>query len=90
LLTDTGAVGLLLILMSVGMAALALLRCYREGHSRWSRTLALAGLVVLLGAVVQGIANFNLPVMSNFVYLALAVALPLRADVMADHRSHTS
>jgi uncharacterized membrane protein len=90
LLTDTGAVGLLLILMSVGMGALALLRCYREGHSRWSRTLALAGLVALLGAAVQGIANFNLPVMSNFVYLALAVALPLRAEAMADHRNHTS
>jgi uncharacterized membrane protein len=84
LLTDTGAVGLLLILMSVGMAALALLRGYRGAHSRWSRSLALAGLVALLGAAVQGIANFNLPVMSNFVYLALAVALPLRADEMAD------
>jgi O-antigen ligase len=88
LLTDTGAVGLLLILLSVGMAALALLRGYREEHSRWSRTLALAGLVALLGAAVQGIANFNLPVTSNFVYLALAVALSLRADEIADHRSH--
>jgi O-antigen ligase len=89
LLTDTGAVGLLLILTSVGMAALALLRGYREAHSRWSRTLALAGLVALLGAAVQGIANFNLPVMSNLVYLALAVALSLRACGMAEHGTIT-
>jgi hypothetical protein len=71
------------------MAALALLRGYREASSQWSHSLALAGLVALLGAAMQGIANFNLPVMSNFIYLALTVALALRADDMAKPRGHT-
>jgi uncharacterized membrane protein len=83
LLIDTGAVGLFLVLLSVGMVAHMLLRCYQGADSRWTSALALGGLVALAGAVVQGIANFNLPVMSNFVYLALAVALPLRAAGMA-------
>ena len=47
-------------------------------ESRWARALALAGLVALGGTVVQGIANYNLPVMSNFLYLALAAALGCR------------
>jgi uncharacterized membrane protein len=83
LLIDTGAIGLLLVLLSVGMVARGLLRRYQDADSRWTRTFPLGGLVALAGAVVQGIANFNLPVMSNFVYLALAVALPLRAASMA-------
>jgi hypothetical protein len=57
--------------------------------SRWTRAFALAGLVALVGAMVQGIANFNLAVMSNFVYLALAVALSLRACGMAEHGTVT-
>jgi uncharacterized membrane protein len=83
LLVDTGAVGLLLALLSVGMMVLALIRRYQGADSRRMRAFALAGLVALAGAVVQGIANFNLPVMSNFVYLVLAVALPLRVSGMA-------
>ena len=47
-------------------------------ESRWARALALAGLVALGGTVVQGIANYNLPVMSNLIYVALAVALATR------------
>ena len=83
LLIDTGSLGLLLALLSVGMMALALLRRYQGADSRWARAFALGGLVALAGTGVQGVANFNLPVMSNFVYLALAVALPLRAAGMA-------
>jgi O-antigen ligase len=83
LLIDTGSLGLLLALLSVGMMVLALLRRYQGADSRWTRAFALGGLVALAGTGVQGIANFNLPVMSNFVYLALAVALPLRAAGMA-------
>jgi uncharacterized membrane protein len=89
LLIDTGAVGLLLALLSVGLTALALLRGHRAADSRWTRAFSLAGLVALVGAMVQGIANFNLAVMSNFVYLALAVVLSLRAGGMAEHRGDT-
>jgi O-antigen ligase len=80
LLTDTGAVGLGLALAAVASLGLALLRRYRHTESRWARALALAGLVALGGTVVQGIANYNLPVMSNFIYLALAVALAARSS----------
>ena len=83
LLIDTGAVGLFLALLSVVMVARLLLLRYRGADSRWTSALALGGLVALAGAVAQGIANFNLPVMSNFVYLALALALPLRAAGVA-------
>jgi O-antigen ligase len=89
LLIDTGVVGFLLTLLSVGLTALALLRGHRMADSRWTRAFALAGLVALVGAMVQGIANFNLAVMANFVYLALAVALSLRACGMAEHGTVT-
>ncbi len=82
LLSDTGALGLLLALLSIGIVARALLRRYQAADSRWMRAFALAGLVALAGAVVQGIANFNLAVMSNFAYLTLVVALSLRAAGM--------
>jgi uncharacterized membrane protein len=79
LLIDTGTVGLVLIGLSFGMVARAFLRRYQDADSRWAWAFALGGLVALAGAVLQGIANFNLPVMSNFIYLVVAVALPLRA-----------
>jgi O-antigen ligase len=89
LLVDTGAIGLLLALLTVGMLGLALHRCYREAASHWTRAIALGGLVALLGTMVQGIANFNLPVMSNFVYLGVAVALSLRSGGMTELRGDT-
>ncbi len=73
LLTDTGALGLLLAVTAVGAVARALLRRRPQG-------LALAGLVALLGTVVQGIGNYNLPIMSNLIYLGLMVVLALKAD----------
>ena len=79
LLTDTGVVGLALALATVGSLGLALLRRYLHTGSRWARALALAGLVALGGTIVQGIANYNLPVMSNFIYVALAGALAARS-----------
>jgi uncharacterized membrane protein len=82
LLVDTGAVGLFVALLSIGVTVLALMRRYQAADSRWMRAFALAGMVALAGAVVQGIANFNLLVMSNFAYLALAVALSMRAASM--------
>ena len=40
--------------------------------------MALAGLVALVGAMAQGIANYNLPVLAIHVYLVigLAAAMP--------------
>ncbi|TMB94933.1 MAG: O-antigen ligase family protein, partial [Chloroflexi bacterium] len=87
LLTDTGVVGLALALAAVGSLGLALLRRYRHTEGRWARALSLAGLVALGGSVVQGIANFNLPIMSNFIYLAAAVGLAVRASDAGADRS---
>ena len=83
LLTDTGLIGLSLALTAVTALALALLRRYRQTEGRWARSLALAGLVALIGTAIQGIANHNLPVMSNFIYLAVAVALAARSGASA-------
>lgn len=47
------------------------------GASR--RGLAVGAVVAILGAAVQGIGNYNLPVMSNLLYLAVALVVALRA-----------
>jgi O-antigen ligase len=80
LLTDTGAVGLALALGAVAAFGLALLRRLRHTQSRWGRALALAGLVALGGTVVHGIANYNVLIMSNFIYLALVLVIAARAE----------
>jgi O-antigen ligase len=75
LLTDTGALGLGVAIAAAGTVAHALLRRYRHADSRRARVLSLAGFVAVIGIVIQGIANYNLPVMSNFIYLAIAVTV---------------
>jgi len=44
----------------------------------------LAGLVAIVGTAVQGIANYNLPVMSNLLYLASIAALSRSASRVPD------
>jgi len=73
LLTDTGALGLLLALTAVSVVARALFRERPRG-------IVLAGRGALLGTVVQGIGNYNLPIMSNSIYLGLIVVLALTMD----------
>jgi O-antigen ligase len=83
LLTDTGALGLLLALLAAGSLARALLSRYRETGSTWSRAIALGGLVALVGAAIQGIPNFNLAILSNWLYLGLAMAVATRGGEAA-------
>ncbi len=78
LLTDTGALGLALAFAAGASLALALARHCRAAPSRTGRLLALAGLVALAGGIVQSIGNYNLHVMSNPLYLALAVVAAVR------------
>jgi O-antigen ligase len=75
LLTDTGVLGLALALATVVSVALVLGQRLQQTESRSARLFALAGMVVLFGAAIQGVGNYNLPVTSNFIYLALAVVL---------------
>jgi O-antigen ligase len=80
LLTDTGVVGVTLVLAAVVSFGIALRRGYRGTESRWQAALALAGLVALAGTLVQAMGNFSLAVMSNLIYLALALALAMQAE----------
>jgi O-antigen ligase len=77
LLTDTGALGVGLVLAVTGCMAFALLRRVRAASSSSGRMLAVGAAVALFSAVVQGIGNFTLPVMSNLLYLAVAISAGL-------------
>jgi O-antigen ligase len=79
LLTDTGALGLALALAAVVSVALSLGQRLRNAQSRGARIFALAGLVVLAGAVIQGVGNYNLVVTSNLTYLALGLVVAFRS-----------
>ncbi len=78
LLTDTGLLGLAFALAAVGAVGAALLERFRRPCSPHARPFALAGFVALLGAALQGVANFNLAVTSGLVYLATALVVALR------------
>lgn len=78
LLTDTGAGGFLLALAAVGALARRLHRRSQYAESLGARTFALAALAGLVGTVVQGIGNFNLFVMSNWVYFVMVLVPGLR------------
>jgi hypothetical protein len=73
LFADTGLVGLGLFLATGALLALDLLAGHRDAESGWTRLVSLAALVGLVGVAVQGVGNFTLPVMSNLLFLAVAV-----------------
>ncbi len=79
LLTDTGLVGLGLALSLFAVLLVGLRARYRSAATPRGRPLALAGIVALIGAGVQGISNFNLPVMANLVYLAMVLVMALKS-----------
>jgi O-antigen ligase len=84
LLTDTGVLGLALALATVVSVGLVLGQRLRQTQHRGARIFALAGLVVLGGAVIQGIGNYNLPVMSNLIYVTLSLVLAFRSHPGGD------
>jgi O-antigen ligase len=75
LFTDTGVIGLGLVLATVVSIGLTLLERLRHSHARSDRLWTLAALVALGGGVLQGIGNYNMPIMANLLYLALAIVL---------------
>lgn len=76
-LTDTGVLGLGLAVATAGTLGNALMRRSRYDSRPLARNLALGGLVALIGAAVHGLANYGIPVVSNLVYLAVAMGLAL-------------
>lgn len=83
ILTDTGIVGLMLVLATIVAVGRSLALEWRRARGTREPSLALGALVALGGTAVQWVANYNLPVMSNLLYLAAvaAVAVPLDEDV---------
>ncbi len=79
LLTDTGIVGLVLVLWLAGALALAGIKQWLGSPNRLAKGLALGGLIALIGALAQGIGNYNLVVMANYLYLAVGMVLMLKA-----------
>jgi len=79
LLTDTGGLGIGLALIVSAILGFTLLRRARAASSSSARMLAVGAEVALVGAAVQGIGNFTLPVMSNLLYLAVALSAALSA-----------
>src|SRR5437870_3825928 len=75
LLVETGAIGFLLAAATAVSLAVMLLRRRRRSRTYSARVQALAGLVALIGAAVQSLPNYNLPVMSNLIYLSLALVI---------------
>jgi O-antigen ligase len=80
LFTDVGVAGVALVLAAGALLVVDLFRRWRRSQSRWSRTLALAALVTLVGTAVQGMGNFNLTVMSNLFFVATVLALAPAAE----------
>ena len=75
LLVETGAIGFLLAAATAVSLAVMLLRRRRHSRTYSARVQALAGLVALIGAAIQSLPNYNLPVMSNLIYLSLALII---------------
>ena len=75
ILVETGAIGFVLAAATAVSLAVMLLRRRRHSKTYSARVQALAGLVALIGAAVQSLPNYNLPVMSNLIYLSLALII---------------
>jgi O-antigen ligase len=83
ILVETGVVGLGLLLATTASLALMLLSRRRHASAYAARIGALAGLVALIGAAVQGIPNYTAPVMSNLIYLALTLTITAAGPLAA-------
>jgi O-antigen ligase len=78
LLTDTGVVGLGLVLAVAASLIVSLAWRTRTAAGKGNRMLALAGLVALGAGVVQGVGNYNVSVTANLLYLACAGVVAAR------------
>src|SRR6185295_12866986 len=72
LLTDTGLVGLLAVLATLGVIVVSCLRL--RTYTRLD-ILGIGAAVAALGAAIQGMGNFSFVVMSNLLYVAVAVGV---------------
>ncbi|VVM06532.1 partial O-antigen ligase, partial [Methylacidimicrobium cyclopophantes] len=83
LLCDTGLVGLGLALWLFSALVFAGSRSLTKAEGRSRQRLVLGGLIALVAAAVQGIANFDLSIMANWLYVAAAVVVMGRAGELA-------
>jgi len=84
LLTDTGLVGLLAVLATLGVIVVS---CLRLRTRTRLDILAIGAAVAALGAASQGVGNFSFVVLSNLLYVAAAVGVvcPYLRGKVADH-----
>jgi O-antigen ligase len=84
ILTDTGLVGLLAVLTTLAVTVVSCLRL--RTHTRVD-ILAVGAAVATLGVAIQGVGNFSFVVMSNLLYIAVAVGVvcPYLRGRAADH-----
>jgi O-antigen ligase len=84
LLTDTGLVGLLAVLATLGVIVVS---CLRLRTRTRLDILAIGAAVAALGAASQGVGNFSFVVLSNLLYVAAAVGVvcPYLRGKAADH-----
>ena len=84
LLTDTGLVGLLAVLATLGVIVVS---CLRLRTRTRLDILAIGAAVATLGAASQGVGNFSFVVMSNLLYVAAAVGVvcPYLRGKAAEH-----
>ncbi len=75
LASDTGMVGAMLVVLAVGQVLWAGVCAWRSSALPADRALRIGALAALAGLIVQGAANYTLPVMSNQLYAALAAGI---------------
>jgi len=80
LATDTGFFGIALVVSTVLILIMTTFSRYMRAEHDATRTLCLAGAVAVTGVAVQGIGNFNLAVMSNSLFAAMALVAAAGRD----------
>ncbi|QSR85461.1 O-antigen ligase [Methylacidimicrobium sp. B4] len=75
LLCDTGVVGLGLAIWLVVALLAHGWHAVGESKSSWREKMFLGGVVSVVGACLQGLANFDLSIMANWLYVSAAVVV---------------
>ena len=83
--TDTGTIGLGFVLAVALTLGIAIIRL-RQSSRGWTSLLAIGAASAMFGTLVQGIGNFNLPLMSGLMYLATIISTAVRIGVLGDRQ----
>ncbi|MDD2677626.1 MAG: O-antigen ligase family protein [Methylacidiphilaceae bacterium] len=90
LLCDTGVVGLGLVFWLILALLTAGSRSLARAEGRRRKRLVLGGLVAVISACLQGIANFDLSIMANWLYVVAAIVVMGKASEVGKGSSAAS